>query len=98
MGDEKDCSPCWADQFKCTTNDQCIDMIWKCDGRNDCRDGSDEKDCSDCGADQFQCTTRDQCIDLSWKCDGRVDCRDGSDEKDCSGGNKWDRRPRAMLL
>ena len=41
--DEKNCSShsCPASQFKCLNGD-CIPMIWKCDGTQDCNDGSDE--------------------------------------------------------
>lgn len=35
---------CSEDQFKCESG-TCIDIKWKCDEEDDCRDGSDEKGC-----------------------------------------------------
>ena len=43
--DETGCKnvTCEANQHQCT-NGRCIPMTWKCDGENDCGDGSDEGD------------------------------------------------------
>ena len=79
---------CNSDQFKCK-NSQCISNLWKCDGENDCSDGSDEKDCDvdrekkTCKSSELMCKDDSQCIPVAWKCDGERDCSDGTDEKDC---------------
>lgn len=36
---------CGEFQWPCSSNTQCIPQAWRCDGSEDCRDGSDESGC-----------------------------------------------------
>lgn len=81
--------------FSCDNNMTCIIAYWKCDGDEDCKDGSDElaEHCQDrkCDESHFTCNETLRCIPLAWACDGQPDCglNDTSDEDHC--GECWTR-------
>ncbi|ELU16942.1 hypothetical protein CAPTEDRAFT_143359 [Capitella teleta] len=71
---------CTSEQFKCA-NGRCITNAYRCNGNNDCRDGSDEVTYA-CTSEQFKCANG-RCITNAYRCNGNNDCRDGSDEVTC---------------
>ena len=77
-------------EFKCNNN-QCTLNRYRCDGINQCIDGSDEIGCSSTNkklqcdsVNEFTCISNShmliECIDISKKCDAVRNCMDGSDE------------------
>ncbi|XP_047198611.1 low-density lipoprotein receptor-related protein 1B-like [Hippoglossus stenolepis] len=73
---------CKNDEFLCH-NYRCVRAAWKCDGDDDCLDGSDEEThiCYNhsCPIDQFKCSNN-RCIPKRWLCDGTNDCGNNEDE------------------
>ena len=100
---------CLLDEFACssspsnTTSSPCLPLRLRCNGVNDCADGSDEAcGCADycAGARRHLCADN-VCVALEEEkeaeCDGVRDCPDGSDEVGCaaveeseeSGAGEW---------
>ncbi|XP_069962981.1 uncharacterized protein [Bactrocera oleae] len=69
-------------QMKCWSG-QCVSITNKCNGVQDCDDGSDEWShfcrANFCEEDQFQCRYG-ACLPMKAKCNGKKECWDGTDE------------------
>lgn len=70
---------CKKDEFACRIQ-RCVSLQFRCNGVDDCGDGSDEASCQDCAADSFFCEGTSSCVPRAKLCDGLFDCPDGQDE------------------
>nr|AZN28756.1 vitellogenin receptor [Colaphellus bowringi] len=75
---------CPSHKFPCR-NGKCIDSKLRCDGINNCLDGSDEMDCELylCKEPRFFRCKNKRCISKHFVCDEENDCEDFSDEENC---------------
>ncbi|GFS24676.1 low-density lipoprotein receptor class A [Elysia marginata] len=73
---------CTKFQFKCEKTRDCLFIKYRCDGVDDCGDGSDEQCDGDPCADKFRCNNS-RCIDHKFVCDNMYQCGDHSDEEHC---------------
>ncbi|XP_058484818.1 low-density lipoprotein receptor-related protein 3 isoform X2 [Solea solea] len=86
-------SSCQPDEFLCG-NGKCLPRSWKCNGQDECGDGTDERSCSPppteahlglCPFASLPCTEAQstRCLPAAMRCNGARDCTDGTDELGC---------------
>uniref|UniRef100_A0A670JGF2 MAM and LDL receptor class A domain containing 1 n=1 Tax=Podarcis muralis TaxID=64176 RepID=A0A670JGF2_PODMU len=83
---------CGSERFTCSYVKQCVPLSAKCNGLEDCTDGTDEMACPTeqpttgsprhCKEAEFQCANQ-SCIPSLLRCDGVADCRFNEDEANC---------------
>uniref|UniRef100_A0A0B6ZM58 Ig-like domain-containing protein n=1 Tax=Arion vulgaris TaxID=1028688 RepID=A0A0B6ZM58_9EUPU len=76
---ESNADACSITQFKCRRTKHCIFLRYRCDGKDDCGDGSDEDCESNPCLNKFRCNNS-RCVDNQDVCNHVDNCGDLSDE------------------
>ncbi|CAH1252758.1 TMPRSS9 [Branchiostoma lanceolatum] len=85
LKDELNCD--CTEKYMCD-NGVCVLPEYRCDGQNQCGDGSDENNCTYACSNEFQCGNG-LCKPTSWVCDGEDDCGDNTDEINCTCSSQF---------
>ncbi|VDI74789.1 Hypothetical predicted protein [Mytilus galloprovincialis] len=83
----ENCSP---EELECIIDKQCYPKENRCNGIEDCRDGSDEFECDACNGGAVPCRGRYnlRCFPSDTRCDGIPACLHADDEENCTVCNK----------
>ncbi|XP_032886872.1 relaxin receptor 2-like [Amblyraja radiata] len=91
---EESSSLCPIGYFPCGNQSVCLPLHLRCNGVEECENGTDESNCVDkviqteesstlCTSGYFQCGNQSVCLPLRLRCNGFEECENGTDESNC---------------